>query len=125
MDAQKAQKIVLVEDDLTMRTVLKTLLEMEGYQVVAVPDHHTEDEVIAFIQQANPELLLLDVHLHNINGINLLKRLRGTGDGLKSARVIMTSGMDTHDQCIQAGADGFLMKPYMPDELIRILKPVP
>jgi DNA-binding response OmpR family regulator len=37
-------------------------------------------------------------------------------------RVIMSSGMDFHTRCLQAGADDFLMKPYMPDDLVKLLK---
>ena len=121
MAAHKPIKIILVEDDPTMQNVLRTLLEIEGYQVVPMSDRKREDEAIVFFKQETPDILLLDVHLLNINGIDLLKRLRADSD-LKDLRVVMTSGMDLKDQCLDAGANGFLLKPYMPDELMRMLQ---
>ena len=41
---------------------------------------------------------------------------------ISDMRVLMTSGMDLKDQCVEAGADGFLLKPYMPDDLIQLIR---
>ena len=117
----KPVKITLVEDDPMMRSVLKTLLEIEGFKVFLMPDRKTLDELLACLKEASPDLVLLDVHLRSLNGIDLLKRIRAE-EGFGSLKVIMSSGMDMKDQCLKAGADGFLMKPYMPDELMKALR---
>lgn len=114
---------MLVEDDATMQVVLRTLLELEGFQVSVAPDKKEMGEIIQSIRDAQPDIILLDVHLHNASGFEVLQKLRQDSDAsVKQTRVIMSSGSDVQDQCLKAGADDFLMKPYMPDELIDKLR---
>ena len=118
-----SNKVMLVEDDATMRSLLKTLLEIEKFHVVA-PDAHVAD-ILSLIRLEQPQVVLLDVHLRapngdEINSIPLLEELR-RDDTLKNVRVLMTSGMPLQDECIKAGADGFLQKPYMPAELLNMI----
>ena len=120
MDTHIEAKIMLVEDDPTMQNILKTLLEIEGFKVVTVPDSHAEAEVVSIIKGEMPDLVLLDVHLRRINGIDIMRLMRADPE-LKAVRVVMSSGMEMKRQCLQAGANAFLLKPYMPDELIRLL----
>lgn len=109
-------KIMLVEDDRTMRAILKTLLELERFTVAAW-NGQSGDNILEQIRAEHPQVLLLDVHLRSASGLDILRQIRGD-DELVQMRVLMTSGMDLKDQCLEAGADGFLLKPYMPDELI-------
>jgi DNA-binding response OmpR family regulator len=114
-------KIMLIEDDLTMRTLLKALLEFEGHKAIIYSEVE-EDKIINVLRQEKPDVLLLDVHLNKANGLNILKAIRLEED-LKEMRVIMSSGMDLRDQCMKFGASGFLLKPYMPDELLKMISP--
>ena len=119
METQTMAKIMLIEDDLTMRTLLKALLEFEGHKAIIYGEVE-EDKIINVLRQEKPEVLLLDVHLNKANGLNILKAIR-LEDDLKDMRVIMSSGMDLRDQCMKFGASGFLLKPYMPDELLNMI----
>jgi DNA-binding response OmpR family regulator len=122
MTTGNTPKVMLVEDDATMQAVLRTLLEIEGFTVISTADKRTETDLISAIRQEKPDTVLLDVHLrNNISGVELCKKLRAEGD-ISATRVIMTSGMDMKDQCMSAGANGFIMKPFMPDELIKKLR---
>lgn len=114
-------KVMLVEDDATMQAVLRTLLEIEGYQVALISPRMQLDELIQSIRDTRPDVLLLDVNLREFTGYDVVQRIRADA-GIAAARVIMSSGMDVKDRCIAAGADDFLMKPYMPDELIKKLQ---
>lgn len=115
-------KVMLVEDDPSMQAVLRTLLELEGFTVIQGGDLLTAEALLAAIQTEQPDSILLDVHLRNsVNGIDLLRALRGI-PGLPKTRVIMTSGMALEEECMAAGADDFLLKPFMPDELINKLR---
>ena len=114
-------KILLVDDDRTMLSVLRTLLEIEGYNVVAIRDRMGEDEILELMKQEKPDVILMDVHIRQVNGVDVLKRMR-SDPALQNARVYMASGMDMKYECMQAGANGFLLKPYMPDELIDLIK---
>lgn len=111
---------MLIEDDQMMRSLLKTLLSLEGFQVAESGDVG-QDEIMMAIQAEKPDGLLLDIHLRHSNGIDILKQVRKEKKH-HGIRILTTSGMDLKDKCIQAGADGFLLKPYMPDELIQWLK---
>jgi DNA-binding response OmpR family regulator len=111
-------KVLLAEDDLTMVSLLTTLLKMEGFLVVAL---QADADVPAAVRVENPDILLLDVHLLNQSGFEILDTLRNSED-TAATRVVMSSGADVRDECMKHGANGFLMKPYMPDELITILK---
>jgi DNA-binding response OmpR family regulator len=110
-------KILLAEDDVTMVSLLKTLLTMEGYEVVAL-DSDADIVEAALLEQ--PDILLMDVHLLHQNGLDELKKLRARKGGGKM-RVLMTSGLDFKDQCITLGANGFIQKPFMPDDLLATL----
>jgi CheY-like chemotaxis protein len=117
---ETSNKVMLVEDDATMQAVLRTLLEIEGYQVALAPARLQLEELVQSIRDAKPDVLLLDVHLRDISGYDVVRRIR-EDTGIAGSRVIMTSGMDVKERCMAAGADDFLLKPYMPDELIKKL----
>jgi CheY-like chemotaxis protein len=112
-------KVLLAEDDVTMVSLLKTLLVMEGYQVTTLLDQ--QGDLFENIRKEKPDVLLLDVYLGERNGVDILRQLRKTPD-LKAIKVVMTSGIDKTDECLAAGANAFLLKPYMPEELIDKLR---
>jgi two-component system phosphate regulon response regulator PhoB len=112
------KKVVVVEDDLTMVNLLKTLLKMEGFEVVALD---ADSDVVKAVSSNCPDVLLLDVHLVHQNGLDILDSMRRSDQPCK-ARIVMISGLNLREECMKRGADGFLLKPFMPDDLIRMLK---
>jgi CheY-like chemotaxis protein len=113
-------KVFLVEDDETMLSLLKTLLALEGFQVDS-SNGKEQTNLLEDLRRANPEISVIDVHLRNESGIEILRKIRQDPQ-LKGMRVLMTSGMDVSSQCLAAGADGFLLKPYMPEDLIQSIR---
>lgn len=113
-----AKKVLLAEDDITMVSLLKTLLKMEGYQVVAL---EADADVPAAVRREKPDVVLLDVHLFHQNGFDIIDKLRRAND-TRSTCVVMTSGMNVKEECIKRGANDFLLKPYGPDDLFGILE---
>jgi DNA-binding response OmpR family regulator len=109
-------KVMLVEDDFTMRSLLKTLLQLEGFQVVADFEINPQAIVHKMIDE-KPDVTLMDVHLRNANGIDIIRSIRQHPE-LIQLKILMSSGEDVREACTKAGADGFLLKPYMPDDLI-------
>jgi len=116
-------KIMLIEDDHTMLSLLKTLLTIEGFQVVIAEDELV-DNLLSSIIEEQPDIILLDVNLRQGSGLDLLSGIR-SNPVLDNIRVIMSSGMDFKNECLQKGAQGFIMKPYMPDDLIKLITPSP
>jgi two-component system response regulator MtrA len=111
-------RVMIVDDDRTMLSLLKILLEMEGFEVVDAPRH---DAILSSVRSEKPDLVLMDVFLPGVDGMEVLSQMRASPD-LAEAHVLMTSGMDLGDQCLAAGANGFLLKPYTPEQLISMIK---
>lgn len=111
-------KILLAEDDITMVSLLKTLLKMEGFDVIAL---QADADVPAAVRDENPDVILLDVHLGPQSGLDILDCIYSSQDTI-TTRVVMSSGSNVKEECMRRGAFGFLLKPYMPDELITLLK---
>lgn len=116
------RKVMLIEDDRTMLSLLTTLLQLEGFEVIT-PVNDQPDSILETIRQHHPDVALLDVNLRQCNGLELIQSLR-TDDELKNQRVIMSSGLNLEDECLKAGANSFLLKPYMPDDLINLIKQI-
>jgi CheY-like chemotaxis protein len=111
-------KIMLVEDDPTMLSLLRTLLKLEKFETVTLGE---QENVLDAVHRDHPDAILLDVHLSQGNGVDLLREIR-SDSSLHNIYVIMQSGMNLATECKAAGADNFLLKPYMPDTLIEAIK---
>lgn len=111
-------KVMIVDDDRTMVSLLKILLEMDGYEVVNITN---ANDFLPNVRTEKPDIVLLDVFLTNVDGKELVAEVRRSED-LSDLKVIMTSGMDLAEQCAKAGADAFLLKPYAPEQLMQILQ---
>ncbi|MDX1435739.1 MAG: response regulator [Anaerolineales bacterium] len=105
---------MLIEDDPTMMSLLNTILSMEGFQVI---EWQADGDPLEDILQGSPDLVMIDVHLDERSGIDLMKEIRQEVS-LKQLKVLMSSGMDYQAACLENGADDFILKPYMPDELM-------
>jgi CheY-like chemotaxis protein len=116
-------KVMLIEDDFTMLSLLRTLLRFEKFEVVAVENDSDLPGVLDAIRRELPDIILMDVHLRQINGLDLLQAIR-SDKATRSARVIMTSGIDIGQRCLEHGADAFILKPYMPEDLIQKIRQV-
>lgn len=111
-------KVLIVDDDRTMVSLLKILLEMDGFDVANIS---MGTQMIEKVRVEKPDLVLMDVFLSDADGKEILTEIRNTAD-LADTRVIMTSGMDLADQCMDAGADAFLLKPYTPEQLMKTIQ---
>ena len=109
--------VMLIEDDSTMVKLLGTLLTFEGYVIAPLENDDTLDSIMESVRREKPEIILLDVHLRNINGFDLLHHLRADQE-TKHIRILMSSGMDLRERCLSEGADNFILKPYMPEDLL-------
>jgi CheY-like chemotaxis protein len=112
-------KVFLAEDDQTMVTLLETLLRLEGIETVSID--LSDGQLFSKLASNVPELLLLDVNLPGESGLDVMRAMRAD-KRFADTRVIMASGMSVKDQCLASGANDFLLKPYMPDDLIGLIK---
>jgi len=116
-------KILLCEDDPTMSTLLTTLLEYEGFVVLGDRNCVDFNELLEVIRQEGPDIILIDVHLRQLNGFDLLRMIRKDTE-IVQPRILMSSGMDMAMESHVEGADGFLQKPYMPEELTKKIQEI-
>jgi DNA-binding response OmpR family regulator len=112
-------KVMLIEDDPTMVSLLAMVLNLEGYTVKTPANQHM-DYLLSDIVKERPQLALVDVNLQLGSGLDLVRDIRQEPE-LIDTRILMYSGLNLRDECIQAGADGFIQKPFMPDDLIKLI----
>ncbi len=106
-------KVLIVDDDRTMVSLLQTLLEMDGFEVAAIRDWGA---VLETVRSEMPDLVIMDYFLPQQEGLDIVIAIRDDPQ-LADVRIIMTSGMDMSEQCISAGVNDFLLKPYTPAQL--------
>src|SRR5579875_2001956 len=118
--ANKEARILVVDDDPQLRSLLLLVLEGEGYPVTLVSD---AGSAIAEVERGATDLVILDVSLGVDDGRMVLARIRELGD----LPVILISGKgDTADRVLglRLGADDFLAKPFSPVELVARVETV-
>ena len=110
--------ILVVDDDKDIVQTIKGNLELDGYEVLQPADF---GDLTGSIKESHPSVVLMDVFLNSADGLELLREIRGDSE-LAGIPVVMTSGMDVSDQCKDAGASAFVLKPYDPEELASVLR---
>lgn len=104
---------VVVEDDLDVRNLVSTVLTQSGFEVHSAAEGRTGVEAV---QEHNPTLVTLDVGLPDIDGYEVLRRIRGISDCYVIMLTAHNEELDTLT-ALQSGADDFVTKPFRPREL--------
>lgn len=107
---------MIVDDDRTTVTLLQTLLELDGFEVTVVG---LGKQVMSKLDQEKPDVLLMDYHLTDIRGVDILREIRAHAE-YGTLPVVMASGLDVEDEVMSAGANKFLVKPFEPDDLPKL-----
>jgi len=109
------QKILVVDDDLRLRDLLKRYLGEQGFAVDTVPDALAMDRQM---QRVRYDLVVLDLMLPKEDGLAVCRRLRASGDDLPI--IMLTAKGDDVDRIVglEMGADDYLAKPFNPRELV-------
>ena len=115
MQAQQRQKVLVVDDDLRLRDLLKRYLSEQGFAVDTVPDAAAMDRSLT---RTRYDLMVLDLMLPGEDGLAACKRLRAAGE--KIAIIMLTAKGDDVDRIVglEIGADDYLAKPFNPRELV-------
>ncbi|MBO7238034.1 MAG: response regulator transcription factor [Elusimicrobiaceae bacterium] len=113
-------KIGLVDDSVILRSAIRNVLESSGYEVVL--EAGSSVELFERLEQAMPDVILLDVFFPTENGLDILARLRKQFPKIK---VLMVTGLKQEtiaEEAKRLGADGILYKPFDTDELLNAIK---
>ena len=118
---QETKKILIVDDDLRLRSLLERYLKEQGYMVRAVADAVQMDR---FLERENYHLIVLDLMLPGEDGLSICKRLRSSENNIPI--IMLTAKGDEVDKIIglELGADDYLSKPFNPRELLARIKAV-
>ena len=113
-------RILVVEDDPTVAEVVARYLHREGYDVAVAPDGPT---ALAAAEQHPPDLVILDLMLPGIDGLEVCRRLRASGS---VPVLILTARDDEIDRVLglELGADDYVTKPFSPRELVARVKAI-
>lgn len=118
------QKIFLVEDDPFLVDIYSTKFKKLGYDVV---NSAGGEEIIAKLQEAKPDVLILDIVLPNIDGWEILRRVKAD-DRLKGLKVIILSNLGQEEEIkkgMELGAVKYLVKAHLnPSEVIEEIRKI-
>ncbi len=112
-------KILLVEDTEQLNKALTTVLRRNSYVVDSAFDG---EEALIFIEQYQYDLIILDIMLPKVNGLEVLKRIRGSNN--QTPVLLLTAKSTTEDKItgLDLGADDYLAKPFVIDELLARIR---
>jgi DNA-binding response OmpR family regulator len=114
-------KILIVEDDQFMKAILQKFLSTT-YEIVIKSDGI---EALAFMQSGNiPDIIISDLNTPKLSGLELIEQIK-LSDFFNSVPIIILSGDDISKkrvECLDAGADDFIVKPFNPAELKSRIK---
>ena len=119
MSAQKT--ILYVEDNELNRKMLRHLLRGTSYRLIEAPDGETG---MTMAREQHPDLILMDVQLPKISGIEAMRRLRTDPSMANTPIVAITSFALSGDEqkAREAGATAYLAKPYSPFDLLNLIR---
>ncbi len=114
-------KIMIVDDDTQVTTLLGKLLTMEGYQITAVNDSSKAHETALSVK---PDLFLLDLMMPDPDGFKLCRMLRADPNFLFTPIIIVTALDDNDSRVVAfgAGANDFITKPFHASDLVEAIR---
>jgi DNA-binding response OmpR family regulator len=114
------RRILVVDDEKRIREIVRGYLESDGFEVAEAGDG---DEALAVADDWRPDLVVLDVMMASLDGLEVLRRLRTTSD---VPVILLTARSEEVDKLVglSVGADDYVTKPFSPRELVARIKAV-
>lgn len=113
-------KVLIVEDEKALSTAYKTILEKHGFDALVATNG---EEALAVLADNKPDLILLDMMMPKMNGLEFLRRLQGQ---FPADKVIVFSNQDSQediDEAFKLGANRYLLKSWAaPQDLVKVVQ---
>ena len=115
--------ILIADDELSVREIVRRYLEKEGYNIIEADNG---PKTLQLLYEQKPDLLILDIMLPEISGIDFLKQMRSKSVFDKLPVIILSALADpkTIRAGLDAGADRYLTKPYLVNNLVKTITEV-
>ncbi|MFA4829443.1 MAG: response regulator [Thermodesulfovibrionales bacterium] len=113
-------KILIVDDSQAIRKSLRELLEKNKYNVIG--EAGSGAEAIKLFSSLSPDIVMLDIIMPQLGGVETLRMLRSLN---KDVKIIMVSALDSLDrvkECLKAGANHYILKPFEEAKVIAIIE---
>ncbi len=111
MDAKK--RVLVVDDERGILRFVNTTLRLAGYEVIATT---SGEEALQLAQSKTPDIVLLDILMQPLTGFDVLERLRAFS---QVPVIVFTARRDIAETALKEGANDFITKPFVPDELVK------
>ncbi|MAI07578.1 MAG: response regulator [Magnetococcales bacterium] len=118
-----AKKILTVDDSASIRQMVSFTLKQAGYDVVEAIDGV---QGLSKAKSEAPHLIITDLNMPNMNGIEMIKGIRQVADHKFTPILMLTTESDTTKKMEgkEAGATGWIVKPFNPEQLIKVIQKV-
>jgi DNA-binding response OmpR family regulator len=114
-------QVIVADDDPVMRSLLQMKLEADGHRVILAEDG---EQALEQVGRAEPDLLVLDIVMPGVNGLEVTKRLRERPE-TATLPIVLLTGCDSNTDIIagwQSGADYYITKPFAMEQLRYFIK---
>lgn len=119
---RRVPTIVLADDSIFQRMMMRALLESEGYQVLEAGDGR---EVLQLVKLSPPDLVVMDVAMPSMDGVAAARRIRGGSGAVARVPIVFLSALGAsgdRDTALAAGGDDYLVKPISDRELLAVVR---
>ncbi len=113
-------KILVVDDDPMTCSLLETILQMENYQTASATGF---SDILALLEKEQPDILILDFHLGSRETLEYVPLIRSNA-AWRGLPILMASAIDRRQDCLEAGADDFILKPFNWQEMTKTVNKI-
>ncbi len=115
-----AKKILIVDDSPIVIFEISVILDELGFIIVG--EANNGEAALIKMEELQPDIITLDIVMPGINGVEILKRIKSFDSRIKVIMLSAIGKQQTILDCLRAGADDFIEKPFVKEQIINILK---
>ena len=110
--AEKKQRVLVVDDHPKVLRFIEIDLKLRGFEVITIT---SGKKALEMLEVAEPDIMLLDIVMPEMDGFEVLKKLRTF---TRLPVIAFSASPGSHDDALEQGADDFMAKPFHPDEMV-------
>ena len=115
------KKILIVDDDKDIVKIVTTMLEGRGWDVTAA---YNGREALDMVNASRPDIILLDIMMPEMNGIEVLKRIKKMDSGVRIVMITAFGDVESYLDSMELGAYEYINKPIETDELLDMIEKI-